>query len=286
MYMYDQQHGGGHKYRCLALANKARRLGHTVNIISNDTGANFMLQDINNAWFVNKAIADTKCDWLIVDLESQPPNYINDVKCLVCNLNGPGWFGDNGRDSDQSWADLVWVQDTPDKVIIRQTVLDTKWQNGTYNFVFGGSADPLHLLQYYDKHCMAAAYLISTPLQIKYTPLHEQHKYIVSSGDQILRYMQNAQMAITHMGITNFELAAISNGCIPQYIFSRTKGHLYYAKNLEKFGYALAYPDIELPSSPVDFMDFINTKYTTGGPPIDGKAVDRLLKELYAATNR
>ena len=36
-YMYDQQHGGGHKYRCLALRNKALQLGYTVCSLSNDS---------------------------------------------------------------------------------------------------------------------------------------------------------------------------------------------------------------------------------------------------------
>lgn len=278
-YLYDKQHGGGHKYRCHALANKARRLGHNVRIVSNDTGADYMLGKTIDLWVIQRAVRLSKCDWLIVDLEEAPPDWITQVQIKKCNLNGPGWLGDNGHTIDQGWADLVWIQDDPKRVILRQSVLDAKWQGGDNWFVFGGSADPLKLLPRFDKYSDYNANLVGTTLSDHFVLEKPNHHYIVTNGDLILPYMVHSAGSVLHMGITAFETAALSNGKMPIYLFSKTPGHLHYAQNMEALGYAKAYPTIGLPEAQ-EFTEFIQTPYKPCGPKIDGKAIDRLLKEL------
>ena len=292
----DKDNGYGHKYRSLEVARVAREMGFNVNCMSNDktaTNWKFAINVHKNAMHLRQYawkmwLNKLKPDWIIFDLENYPKDYMleysknNNIK--MANLNGPGWASANEDNVDQSWADLVWVQDSPEKVILRKDILNIRYNPIPNNwFVFGGSADPLGLLEKFEDAIERdPALLIGTNLRDPMTPKHRDHRYIECDGQTIWQHMALADRACIHMGISAFELATIG---VKQYIFSRSAGHLHYAKLIESYGLGLAYPEIGLPDGK-NIREFLQQKMVLNpkNKP-DGLGVERFLNKLIEINN-
>ena len=244
-YFADRAHGYGHHYRCQALANTAKQRGHTVNMINNTINADMYLHGFNNLSDIKHILENHSFDWLVVDLEEPIPDWVCDIahehKIKVANLNGIGW------DTKTELVDLSWVQDAPERVILRESIVNTVHNKGNYWFVFGGSADPLELRKAFVTNLREQqAFLVQTNLANKLDTklLSPIQRVALVHEDTILPYMAGAKSACIGMGMIAWETVYIG---IPTYIFSVSEGHLKFAKNLERLGLARAYPEVGLP---------------------------------------
>lgn len=251
IFQVGSKHGWGHKYRVLETARVAREKGIPVEVVSNDIEATgFRLTIGSKSPHLDKGRLSALLnrltpEWVVYDLSKKPTQDIIDKTrskpVKIANLNGLG----HNLEAD-SWADFSWVQDSPEKVILRKDLLKVKHEPITNNwFVFGGSVDELNLLENFENVIQRdPALLIGTELRQPMTPKFANHTYIESSGPVIMQHMRYASRAAVHMGMICYELAAIG---VPQYIFSRSEEHLRYAKMLESYGLGLAYPKVGLP---------------------------------------
>jgi hypothetical protein len=81
------------------------------------------------------------------------------------------------------------------------------------------------------------------------------------------------------MGMVAWELARLG---IPLYLVSKDKGHLHFAKNMEKLGLALAYPEVGLPRV-CEVERFLSREYKISGRNRpDGKGAVRFIETLEA----
>jgi spore coat polysaccharide biosynthesis predicted glycosyltransferase SpsG len=244
-YFADRAHGYGHHYRCQALANTARQHGHQVNLINNTVSADLYLHGLDNLSDIKYILENHHFDWLIVDLEEPIPDWVCDIaherKTKVANLNGIGW------DTKTELVDLSWVQDVPERVILRESIINTVRGHGNYWFVFGGSADPLELRKAFATNLREQqAFLVQTDIANKIDTklLSPIQRVVLVHEDTIIPYMASAEYACIHCGMAQWELAYLG---VPSYIFSRDAEHLHFAKNMENYAFARAYPEIGLP---------------------------------------
>ncbi len=285
LYLSDKAHGWGHKVRCNVLYNTARNLGYQVRLLSNEIGLPGVgygyywggLEDYKNA---EAAFLVWQPDWLIVDLEDIVPNWLpilaQQYRCRICNINANGWAEKHGINVEQPWADMVWVQDTPERMIIRRSVLEQKREPGSQWFVFGGAADPLKVLPLFDQALPTTpAWLVQTNLASHFNT-HNGHELVITSGDAVLPFMANAKAACVHFGIISWELAAMG---VPTYALSRSDAHLYYAKRVEEFGLGRAFPRVGLPDE-AELRTFLAEPCAMTGQKPDGRGAERLLAKL------
>jgi len=277
-YFTGRDYGYGHAYRCQTLADAARVAGHNIIKISNDVlqiGYYISALDTEGIVALYDILVKTKPDWLIIDLPDTPRTVISLARELgirVCLLNGVG------HAMETELADLVWIQDTPERVILRSefvTELPARdW------LVFGGGADETGLLPAFSKIMQhASAYLINTRLTGYSNNIvkSNKHSLVLTDGLEMLRYMRASRKAIIHMGMTAWELAALGK---PVYVFSRTAEHLHFAQQMQQQNLVLAYPQVGLPETDLDFRGFLATKFIPSGRMPDGLGAQHLLEAL------
>lgn len=284
IFQVGPKYGWGHKYRVHEILDVAREKGIPVEVISNDfVEFGYRITIGTKAPHLDKGrlssiLNKINPEWLVFDFPSKPPDDIiektRSKNIKIANLNGLG----HDLDGD-SWADFSWIQDSPEKVILRKDLLKVKYEPIINNwFVFGGSADELNLLENFEGAIQRdPALLIGTELRPRMTPKFPNHKYIESSGSVIMQHMRYASKAAVHMGMICYELAVIG---VPQYIFSRSEEHLRYAKMLESYGLGLAYPKVGLPE-PNEMRKFFMEPITLNpdNKP-DCMGADRFLSEI------
>lgn len=278
-YMADFDHGYGHHYRCLALADTARAAGHTVKLMSNLDTADYHLSDDTTHGLLEGALESYQPDWLVVDFahtfDSKLCALAHRNNSMIVNLNGVGWQFDTPD------ADITWVQDVPERVILRASVLDTKWHGGKGWFVWGGAADSINLLPTFSQALPEVeAILVGTTVtdsKLLTYKFASAHTYTITSNDEILPHMANSGRACIHCGMMMWELAYLG---IPTYIFSGSVSHLHFAQNIEAMGLAKAWPQVGLPGKD-EMRNFLLTDFTinTARRP-DGRGVVRLLAEM------
>lgn len=275
----DKLHGFGHVYRCQGLISTAVKMGHDARMLGNYNADYTMMnvRDINNLLVT---LYEFKPDWLVIDLEEKAPewmaNHARNYGAKVAYLNGVG------RTEENYGANLVWIQDSPKTVILRDSVLNTKhYDNGSDSrwFVFGGSADPLNLLPTFARNVEERSWLICTELSSPRHPFSYNttvHKYTLVQDITILAYMAKASKMCTHMGMINWEGAYLG---LPIYTFSRGEGHLGFAKGMETLGLVRAYPEVGIPARE-QFLDFVYSPFRPDGERPDGKGAERFLETI------
>ena len=267
-------YGYGHLYRSQALANTARQMGYTVFEISNyPIFSEYWISEHDIA-SLHAALVRIKPDWLIIDLPTISREIsitAHELGIKTCFLNGVG------HQLETELADLVWIQDMPERIILRPKFTnhktDTEW------FVYGGGADELGLLPCFSKAMPdVTAYLIDTNLTSYSANIVQSrlHELVRPDNIQILDYMQHARRAVLHMGMNAWELAALGKSI---YLFSRDEGHLYFAQHMAELNLALAFPRVGLPEVD-ELRNFLATDFTPSGKKPDGLGAQRLLKEL------
>jgi hypothetical protein len=275
----DKLHGYGHVYRCEALIDTANELNHNACMLGNRR-ASFLMHNARDMTNYLSALYDFKPDWVVIDLEEQAPdwmsNYAHQFGAKVAYLNGVG------RVEENYGADCTWVQDSPDTVILRQSVIHSQLvadpECSPRWFVFGGSADPLDLLPTFARNMQEKSWLISTELSASRDVIAntEIHQITLVSDERILYYMARADKMCTHMGMINWEGAYLG---LPIYTFSRGAGHLGFAKRMEGMGLVCAFPRVGIPDKS-EFVEFLEQPFIPDGEKPDGKGAERFLETI------
>lgn len=277
LYFSGREYGYGHAYRCQALIDAARVANYNVTKISNDPfliGYCISALDTTGIVALQDILTEVRPDWLVIDMPDIPEivaNLAHELGIKVCLLNGVGHVL-------ETLADLVWIQDTPERVILRPefvTELPTRdW------LVFGGGADESGLLPAFSSAMQhASAYLINTKLTGYSSGIIKSNKHglVLTEGLEMLRYIRATRKAIIHMGMTAWELAALGK---PVYVFSRTAEHLHFAQQMQQQNLVLAYSQVGLPEIDLDFRNFLATEFMPSGRTPDGLGAQRLLEVL------
>lgn len=279
----DADHGLGHFRRCEALAKVAIKRGCRFIFASNripHAGEWIKLHGVNDEDGFKWACNLVRPDCLVIDLEEKVPefvwSYASEFSIKTCLLNGVGRL-----EGDEARADLAWVQDTGERVIIRPEVTSLVRAPSPSWLVFGGSADPLGLVPAFALACPhLPAYLVKTDL-INYTLVPRWEHSLVTDDAGFLTALSTCGSACVHMGMITWELAYLG---VPVYVFSRSIGHLEFAKNMERLGLIRAYPEVGLPAPQV-LKSFLSVPYVPKGNRPDGLGAVRLIQALQELVN-
>ncbi len=276
----------GHKYRSEALRKEAVAYKHNIATVG----------DI----YRHKPV-----DWLIADVirwEEIPEELVelcHKQHTKIALLNGVGHKIEEGQ------ADFVWIQDKPERVILRRELFQNPWynrkiirrHNRRWWFVFGGATDSMGLLPAFVDAMEHNAWLVTTELTPDYShittywdaALHGktkekghsvwQNPIKMADDNDLFSHMYIVQNACVAMGMTAWEFAAIRKHT---YVFSISEEHLHFAQNMADMGLVKAYPKVGIPSAQ-EIKDFLvewpryrmNKKYAP-----DGNGATRLLMAL------
>jgi hypothetical protein len=274
--MADKEHGWGHKMRCQAVIEEAQRIGHEVRVISNEHATTYHMTNLADKYVLYAALANYEPDWLVVDLPTIPRWIIDMTRVLrvsFATLNGVGH-------AMEALADVVWVQDTPERAILRQSIRDLHWLGGYKWYVWGGAADKLNLLNYFGKHMKhAPAWLVRTNLMTNFPKLDTWspgQAEIVGTGNNALWYLARAGQVCSATGMSMWEAAFLN---IPQYLVSLTDEHLHWAQNMADLGLAKVWRKIGLPE-PDAFKTWLQEPFKLTGQRPDGLGAQRFIEEL------
>ncbi len=279
--------GYGHWYRSMALADELEDNGHDVYILGN-----VMFSDLSRHYFqvrmgeiddLYHALHLLKPDWLVIDLQSDPEQYVYDLcaefgtKTLL--LNGVG------RERE-SKADLAITQgygkgkySGAEYVILRREIFEMRDSipRGKNWFVFGGGTDRIGLASAFSD-CMGSSFaniIITDFSKQNYKPKNQSNHLIYkSSGNEILPLMAMSGKACVAMGMTAWELSVFK---IPIYAFSISEGHLRFAKAMEERGLLKAYPEVGVPGKK-EFLRFMRSEFQSTGNPPDEMGAWRVVK--------
>lgn len=275
----DPAHGLGHIRRCEALAQAALQRGHQFVLAANRApavGGWVEVQGVEDMEGLSRAVELVGADWLIIDLEERVPEEVWSLAARygvrTCLLSAVGRI-----ENDARRADVAWVQDRAETVILRRDILEQVRRPSSRWFVFGGSADVLCLLARFTKVCADwDADLLVTDF-MRYSLKPHGRLEVVQGDSRSLELLSGAGRACIHMGMTAWELAYFR---VPTYVFSATPGHLAFARQMEGAGLVRAYPGVGLPRDDVDFREFLQIPFEPTGVPPDGRGADRLLAIL------
>ncbi len=276
LYLANRGCGYGHYYRCQALIQTAGQLGHEIHTISDSTFAYHLLTGGLEDKQTIYAALTWRPEWLIIDLQESAPRWLIDMarafNAKLANLNGVGRIDENNE------ADVVWTQDTPERVILRQSVLNTTWLSGYKWFVWGGGADKLGLLPYFAATVPEAhAWLVHTDMIPNDTmPGSRQQESIRTYNNNYLWYLSKCKQVCAAFGMAAWENACLK---IPQHLVSLTPTHLYFAQNMANLGLAKVWPQVGLPAKD-EFRAWLQEPFMPTGQRPDGLGAQRFLEEL------
>lgn len=254
--------GLGHYYRMQALYQELeKRHHHVICATSHNVGwpawfAPVHYNDEDSFKFVLKFL---KPDWVVADLPTFPAWLTGKRLCLV-----------NGIGHTCPPADLIISQGqggdyhAPEYLLLRQCLKEYTWQPTDGDFVFGGGADTLGLLEAYSKYLPNnEAHLV---VNFSHPPNDRRAAWV--SDEAMLKLAANCRRAIVSTGMIVWELAALG---VPTYCFSKSEEHLRTALWLDKLGLCKAYPFVGLPNQGA-FVEFLSRPFTPTGkrPDFDG----------------
>lgn len=279
--------GLGHWYRANALADKMTELGHTVVILGNMQTRKHIYFQVreNNELDLIYAIEQVEPDYLIVDLQDSVPDYIYGLGVRIVVLNGVGR-------EDEDRAELTFIQGFsnkkrnglfagPEYVILRDSIFAVEYSPQSDWFVWGGAKDKMRLLEKFYKNVKSGTGFAFTTGFSDYIFPHENNQPQLVIGNprddkQMILSMSIAKKACVAMGMVAWELVAMG---VPAYVFSWSKGHLKFAKEMEKAGLIKAYPKIGIPDDD-EFIRFINEPFKITGERPDALGATRIAQIL------
>lgn len=277
-YIIGHGSGYGHMYRSRELMRTARAQGHDTAIVCNDHSTTYYVNDWDDIENIRYALVDFRPDWVLVDL---PVNlaWIKELAhqygAKVCLLNPVGL---TTTDEEYANADMVWRQDSAQTIILRPEFISAVPYSAEARewYVFGGAEDLLDVGGMFIKAMPdRTAWIVETKLTIPNYAPGNKHRVVHPEGD-ILQYMQRANRACLHCGVSAWESAALG---LPTYLFSKTEDHLATARKLQSLGLALAWDDLGVPNKK-DLREFLLMPFRPSGERPDGKAAQRLLDKL------
>lgn len=273
--MANKDTGLGHFIRMQALAQELIEQGHSVTFASDrfsPVGEYVNVQSYDTSGW-DRAYRGQ--DWTIVDLPYEPPAFCRDSRRL-CIIDGVGH--DNGANALVISQGPEGEYSAPEYLILRPEL--KRYQHGGAmgpDFVFGGSADPMGLIDTYARlYPGQRAYLMApewgsdkAPRQFLVQPTY--------SAVAMFQFMAVAERAVISLGMIAWELAYIGT---PMYIFSRTERHLKTAQWFADSDLATFWGGVGLPKDR-DILSFLGRPFSPTGPrpDLDGaKRVVRLLE--------
>jgi len=281
LYFADEQHGLGHHYRCITLANALEDAQHTVYYFSNLQYRHKMYFQLrsDNKHDLFHILHQCKLDWLIIDTPDLPNKYVyrfrNEFNFQILYLNANQDYDNHDLDIIQGC--LSGKYSGVEYIILRPMLDECKadTKNNSW-FVFGGSADKTRLLESFDTAVDENAFLLGTEfsdplLEIK----GDKHMQIVPNDDTaFLALMSSCKRACISFGTIAWELVYYR---IPTYAFSPTKEHLRWAQAMEKEGLIKAYPDVGLPDK-YKIQEFLNEPFEIAENGLDLEGASRIVK--------
>jgi hypothetical protein len=272
-----KEHGLGHIYRSRAFIKRARELGHNVLEMSNLLDASILKVNPNAS--IESALGIgllvRKFDWIVIDVPNQVPDaaieVVHRAGAKVALLNGVG----------RTWeeaADISWIQDRPERVIIRDEFVTKRWLGGNMWFCWGGAADMMGLLPKFAETRLPG-WLVRSELGPEVSGENGYQVVVSEPKENMLSYMMGCKGACIAMGMIAWELAALG---VPTYAFSRSPEHLEFAKKMESMGLLNAWPSVEGVEVPDRYamLQFLHSGSGPSGRAPDGLGADRLIDAM------
>lgn len=289
----DEEVGFGHWYRIQALVRTLEEREHLVWVVGNVMAHGHNYYQIrpgerNDLYHVFDIV---RPDIIVADLQTRVPDYLYELsmqfgtKVVVLNGVGYDWEQDADLAIIQGFSDIK-ADNTlsgPEYVILRDEIhkfanMGLMREPGSW-LVWGGAADRLGLLNKFAElfserpaRLMASKYVtdgITPGSQI-------QLVYTTDSGEEFIPIMATSEKAFVAMGMICWELATLG---IPAYVFSRSEGHLGFAKKMDEQGLIKAWRAVGLPNDN-EIAEFLYTPFEVNGILPDREATTRIAQAM------
>lgn len=267
--------GFGHWFRSIPIQNAVQRRNWEVVFLSDRHDEGQITESIPGRATleqIDHALAVHNPDWLLCDIPWVPEEAL---AAVVRAHHARLGYLDAGPNDVVPWCDLLWVQDTPDHIILRDELYQISYQPENYWLVAGGTGDLLGLMPRFAETKLAPAHLVGG----REPALNYQQTWVArTTPGEMLGLMQHARWACLALGTTAWECAALG---VPMYLFAFTEKQHLTAQKLARYGYAKTWPTTGLPDQ-TPFQEFLAQEVAPSGPPVAGGAenlLNRLLEQ-------